>query len=82
MRTTVRIDDDLLAEVKQVAARSRRSVNSVMEDALREMLARRRQREHKPTTLTTFRGNGPRPGVDLDDTAALYDLMDAADEAP
>lgn len=80
MRTTVRLDDELLAEAKQLAARTRRSLNSVVEDALREMLARRRQRERRrPVSLTTVGGNGLRPGVDLDDTTALYDLMDAAD---
>jgi hypothetical protein len=81
MRTTVRIDDDLLADVKQLAARTHRSLNSVIEDALREIIARHTTRTHTSVTLTTFRGNGVRPGVDLDDTAALYDLMDA-DEAP
>ncbi len=80
MRTTVRIDDELLARAKELAARNRRSLNSVFEDALREMLARRERPQQRPATLTTFGGNGLRPGVDLDDTAALYDLMDA-DEA-
>jgi len=80
MRTTIRLDDDLLAEAKSLAARTRRSLNAVIEDALREMLARREQRARTAVRLTTFRGNGLRPGVDLDDSAALYDLMDA-DEA-
>ncbi len=30
-----------------------------------------------PVTLTTFGGSGLQPGVDLDDSAALLDLMDA-----
>jgi hypothetical protein len=77
MRTTIRLDDDLLAEAKQLAARTRRSLNAVIEDALREMLARREQPARTVVRLTTFRGNGLRPGVDLDDSAALYDLMDA-----
>ena len=82
MRTTIRLDDELLAEAKELAARTRRSLNSVIEDALRESLARRRSKAgRKPVTLTTFRGTGLRPGADLDDTAALYDLMDA-DETP
>jgi hypothetical protein len=82
MRTTIRLDDNLLAEAKAMAARTRRSLNSVIEDALRESLSRRRRRSESSTTLATFRGNGLQPGVDLDDSAALYDLMDAADEAP
>ncbi|NDL60536.1 CopG family ribbon-helix-helix protein [Phytoactinopolyspora mesophila] len=81
MRTTFRLDDELLAEVKALAARTHRSMNSVVEDALRELLARQRRRSRQEVSLTTFGGNGLQPGVDLDDTAALYDLMDEADEA-
>lgn len=81
MRTTIRIDDELLAAAKALAARTHRSLNSVIEDALRESLARSQQRTRKRVTLTTFGGNGLRAGVDLDDSVALYDLMDAADEA-
>jgi hypothetical protein len=40
MRTTIRLDDDLLLEIKQLAARSGKTLTSVIEDALREMLAR------------------------------------------
>ncbi|UYM04188.1 ribbon-helix-helix protein, CopG family [Solicola gregarius] len=80
MRTTIRMDDELLAQAKALAARSRRSLNSVMEDAVREMLARHEERADAPIDLPTFEGNGLLPGVDLDNTAGLYDLMDA-DEA-
>lgn len=51
-RTTVRLDEHLLAEAKR---RSKKSA-----------LAR----------LSTIRGDGLQPGVDLDDTAALLALMD------
>jgi hypothetical protein len=37
-RTTFRIDEDLLAKAKAMAARQHRSLNSVMEEALRRML--------------------------------------------
>jgi hypothetical protein len=77
MRTTIRIDDQLLAEAKQLAAQTDRSLTSVIEDALREMLARRKQTvKRHPVQLTTVSGNGLLPGVDLDDSAALLDLMD------
>jgi hypothetical protein len=38
-RTTFRIDEELLAKAKELAARQHRSLNSVMEEALRLMLA-------------------------------------------
>src|SRR5665647_1973843 len=40
MRTTLTIDDHLLSEAKAVAARTHRTIGSVFEDALRQMLAR------------------------------------------
>jgi hypothetical protein len=79
MRTTIRIDDQLLREVKQVAARSGKSLTAVIEDALRESVAKRRELENrKPVRLTTFTGGGLQPGVDLDDSAGLLDLMEAS----
>ena len=38
-RTTFRIDEEILAEAKALAARQHRSLNSVMEEALRRWLA-------------------------------------------
>ena len=77
MRTTIRLDDDLLVEIKEIAARSDRTLTSVIEDALREMLARQRKTEERePVRLTTVSGGGPQPGVDLDDSAALLSLME------
>lgn len=78
MRTTIRIDNELLAEAKKLAAESRKSLTAVIEDALREILSRKkRQGQIKPLTLTTFKGKGIQPGVDLDDSAALLDLMES-----
>ena len=77
MRTTIRLDDDLLVEVKQIAARSNKTLTSVIEDALREMLARQRKTEKRTSVrLTTASGGGLQPGVDLDDSAALLSLME------
>jgi hypothetical protein len=77
MRTTIYIPDDLLAEAKKVAAESQRTLTAVIEDALRETLGRRtRQNRSEAVRLTTFGQSGTKPGVDLDDTAALFDLME------
>jgi len=78
MRTTIDIPDDLLARAKRIAAESKRPLRAVIEDALREALARRRHSvKCTPVSLPTFQGSGLQPGVDLDDTASLFDLMDA-----
>jgi hypothetical protein len=75
MRTTLNIDNELLAEARVVAARSGRSLAAVVEDALRESLARRSRSNATKVALPTFNGSGLQPGVDLDDSAALLDLM-------
>ena len=80
MRTTVRLDDRLLREAKAVAAQERRTLTAVIDDALRQFLARRSvHRKRVPAKLITFGNGGLRPGVDLDDTAALIDLMEAGE---
>lgn len=77
MRTTIKIDDRVLAEAKVQAANSGRTLNAVIEDALREALARRhRGYERRAVELPTFRGSRLVPGVDLDDSAALLDRME------
>lgn len=77
MRTTIQLDDQLLREAKQVAAQTGRTLASVVEDALREALARRRHgRPRERIHLPTEGGGGLLPGVDLDNSAALLDLME------
>jgi hypothetical protein len=77
MRTTIRLEDDLLVEIKEYAAQADRTLTSVIEDALREMLARhRRAKERTPVKPQTVSGGGLQPGVDLDDSAALLALME------
>lgn len=75
MRTTIKIDDGLLVEAKTRAAMTGRTLNQVVEDALREAFARRGAADARPA-LPVFRGGRPAPGVDLDDSASLLDLMD------
>ena len=83
MRTTVRLDDGLLREAKKRAAESDRTLTSVIEDALREAFARRRHTKRRSRVrLPVVRGGRVRPGVDLDNTAALLDLTEPPDDSP
>lgn len=78
MRTTIRLDERLLVEAKKFAAESGRTLTAVLADALRETLGRRRvPNKRKPVRLRTVKGNGVRPGVDLDDTASLLEHMES-----
>lgn len=80
MRTTLRLDDRLFRAVKRLAADSHRTFAAVIEDAIRELLARRlKTRSAEPLKLPTFRGGGIQPGVDLDHSAALFDVMEGRD---
>ncbi len=79
MRTTIKIDDQLLSEAKARAAASGRTLNAVVEDALREALARRPSRGRGRIELPTNSGSRLLPGVDLDDSAALLALMEGSD---
>lgn len=80
MRTTIRLDDDLLREAKAYAAATERTLTRLIEDALRETLARRGARPlRRRVRLCTVGGEGLQPGIDLDNSAALWDLMDGID---
>ncbi|MHB8873305.1 MAG: type II toxin-antitoxin system VapB family antitoxin [Myxococcaceae bacterium] len=81
MRTTVRLDDQLLAKAKRLAASRGQTLTALLEDALRAEVSRKqRPAKRKRVSLPTFSGR-VREGVDLDHTAALLDLMDAGDAA-
>lgn len=74
-RTTLSIDDNLLRHAKKAAAETHRSLAQFVEDAVREVIARRSGPPRRKIKLPTSPG-GPRPGVDLDRTVDLIDAMD------
>jgi Arc/MetJ family transcription regulator len=74
MRTTVRLDDDLLAAAKRRAVETGTTLTAVIEDALRRALGERADDVSAVAPLPTVKG-ATRAGVDLDDAAALLDLM-------
>lgn len=78
-RTTVRLPDDLLRAAKRAAADSDRTLTALIEDALRELLARggSARAGKRRVNLPVFRGGaGTRPGIDIDDSRALLDAME------
>jgi hypothetical protein len=78
MRTTVILPDELLAHAKAVGARTGRTLTKVIEDALREVFAREANAPSSaPAELPVDGSGGLLPGVDLDDSAALLDLMES-----
>ena len=78
MRTTIRLDDDLLRAAKLEAVARGRTLTALIDDALRRELARGSgaRQPHPELPVSRVRGNGLQPGVDLDDSASLLDLME------
>lgn len=75
-RTTIRLDDNLMAAAKQRAADRGTTLTALIERAVREVVARDIRASRPAVELPTFRGRGVQPGVDLADNKALRDLMD------
>jgi hypothetical protein len=72
MRTTVTIDDQLLTRVKVLAAGSGRSVGSVIEDALHQLLDRAAAGALTAPVVIPVSGDVARPPlVDILDADAL-----------
>jgi len=73
MKTTLNIDDTVMAELKREAARQGRTMSDLVETALRLMLGSQRKRAAIPQ-LPTFRSGGAL--VDIADRDALYHAME------
>lgn len=87
VRTTVNIDERLLAEAKLIAAREHRSIGSVLEDALRTFIDGQgvAAAGRGDFVLHTFVPDDPGllPGVDLEDRELMAELLgDNSDHAP
>ena len=78
MRTTVRINENLLKRAKKLAADEGRTLTSLVEDGLALILAKpkakRRERVELPVSKAT---GGVMPGIDLNRSSDLDDVMDA-----
>ena len=73
MKTTLNIDDTIMAELKREAARQGRTMSELVETALRLLLRSQRRREKIPV-LPKFRSGGTL--VDIADRDALYQAME------
>ena len=75
MRTTINIDEQLLAYAKLQAVQQGCTLKQVIEDALREFFSRHHLQQD-PIKLETVSGVGLKPGIDLDNSRSLSDIMD------
>jgi hypothetical protein len=77
MRTTVSIDDHLLAAAKRRARARGQTLGQVVEDALRRELAEPRSAD--PVEIPVFHGgDGPLPGIELRSNRAVREVLERA----
>jgi hypothetical protein len=81
MRTTLDINDKLLAKAKSAAAREKSSLTRFIEEALAMRLrGRRPSKSGRAFVISVYRGTGGLvPGVDPTSNRSLYE---AADDLP
>ena len=73
MKTTLNIDDGVMARLKEEAARRRKTMSELVEAALRRLLETSETPESLPD-LPTFHSGGHR--ADIGDREALYQAME------
>ena len=80
MRITLNLPDDLVLQAKKAALEADTTLTEIIANALREALLKGcRKQPRRKIKLTTYGEGGTFPGVDLDDTSAVLDLMDGLD---
>ncbi len=73
MKTTLNIDDSVMAQLKHEAARQGRTMSELVETALRMLFRSAKKRGELPP-LPAFRSGGTL--VDIADRQALYETME------
>lgn len=80
MRTTIRLSEDVLRRAKARAAEHGQSLTSYIERVVRDSLQERDAEvaDYPPIPVSTELG-WVRPGVNIDKTSELLDMLDAED---
>jgi hypothetical protein len=79
VRTTVTLDPDVAAKLKELAHRRRTSFKQTLNDVVRRGLAAPEVREHGQHFNVAPHEGGFRPGVDLDKLNQLVDQLEVED---
>jgi hypothetical protein len=79
VRTTISIDDTILAAAKDRAAARRQTLGQYIESVVRRSLVEAPGSAGAPEIPVFTRGGGVKPGIDLASNSSLYDALDAGD---
>jgi len=84
MRTTFIIDDDLYVQVKKLAVDQRCTATSVVEEALMKLIAEKTNvvEHYEPFHFKPMGQGGMRPGVDLNDSDQMNQILDEEEFTP
>ena len=75
MQTTIQLDGALLAQATKLAREKGCDLSHLIEETLRDKIAPTQPiASQPPFRLTTVGGDGVRPGIDLNNSAALLAL--------
>jgi hypothetical protein len=78
---TLDLENQLLVDAVRFAAETERSLCDIVEEGLRQLLAKRKKATAKDYfVLPKVRASGLRPDVDLSNSAALLDIMEGLNE--
>jgi len=82
MKTTLILDDEVHRQAKQVSARLGIPLTRFIEEAIRLRISTESARRNEPVRKLPVckKKGGLRPGIDLDNSAELLDLLDQAIE--
>ena len=78
MKTTLDMDDALVRSAKARAATTGRTLTSLVEAGLREILRMEQAPRGRHRLKWVVAEGGPLPGVEIADRDALYDRMEGA----
>jgi hypothetical protein len=76
MRTTIAIDDELLAAARRRAGAEGLTLGQLVERALRREFQHQDRRAEGPPVPVFKGGAGPHPGIDLRSNRALSEVLD------
>ncbi len=77
MRTTIRLDDNLLKQAKKRAAEQGRTLTSLVEEGLALILTHSKEGLRRRVELPVSKASGGvLPGVDLNHSSNLEEVMD------
>ncbi len=76
IRTTVRLNEALLDQAKAVAEQEGSTLTALIEEGLRWAVAREDRPRERIVLRTSSAGGELRPGIDLNNSAQLWELLD------